>query len=69
MLNWIKARLQERSTWAGVVAIALAVSLLVIPVVMPADAAALASQNVQWLIGALFVGGLGGVLWHPKDKP
>lgn len=68
MIDWIKARLHERSTWMGVVAIALALSLLVIPIVMPADAAALASQNVQWLIGALFVGGLGGVLWHPKDK-
>ena len=66
-MNWIKTRLQERSTIMGIVAIALAVSLLVIPVVMPADAAALASQNVQWLIGALFVGGLGGVLW--KGKP
>lgn len=66
MIDWIKARLQERSTIMGIVAIALAVSLLVIPVVMPADAAALASQNVQWLIGALFVGGLGGVLWQGK---
>lgn len=66
MINWIRARLQERSTIMGIVAIALAVSLLVIPVVMPADAAALASQNVQWLIGALFVGGLGGVLWQGK---
>ena len=66
MMNWIRARLQERSTIMGIVAIALAVSLLVIPVVMPADAAALASQNVQWLIGALFVGGLGGVLWQGK---
>lgn len=66
MIDWIKARLQERSTIMGIVAIALAMSLLVIPVVMPADAAALASQNVQWLIGALFVGGLGGVLWQGK---
>ena len=66
MMNWIRAKLQERSTIMGIVAIALAVSLLVIPVVMPADAAALASQNVQWLIGALFVGGLGGVLWQGK---
>lgn len=66
MIDWIKARLQERSTIMGIVAIALALSLLVIPVVMPADAAALASQNVQWLIGALFVGGLGGVLWQGK---
>lgn len=66
MIEWIKSRLHERSTWAGIVAIALAVSLLVIPVIMPADAAALASQNVQWLITALFVGGLGGVVWHRK---
>ena len=66
MIDWLKSRLHERSTWAGIVAIALAVSLLVIPVIMPADAAALASQNVQWLITALFVGGLGGVVWHRK---
>ena len=50
----------------GQVAVALAVLLLIIPAVMPADAAALASQNVQWLIGALFVGGLGGVVWQGK---
>jgi len=66
MIEWLKSRLHERSTWAGIVAIALAVSLLVIPVIMPADAAALASQNVQWLITALFVSGLGGVVWHRK---
>ena len=66
MIDWFKSRLHERSTWAGIVAIALAISLLVIPVIMPADAAALASQNVQWLITALFVGGLGGVVWHRK---
>jgi hypothetical protein len=66
MIEWLKSRLHERSTWAGIVAIALAISLLVIPVIMPADAAALASQNVQWLITALFVGGLGGVVWHRK---
>lgn len=66
MIEWLKARLHEKSTWAGLLAIALAVSLLVIPVIMPADAAALVSQNVQWLITALFVGGLGGVVWHRK---
>ncbi len=66
MMDWIRARLTEKTTWAGIVAIALAVSLLIIPVVMPADAAALASQNVQWLIGALFISGLGGVVWHRK---
>ena len=66
MVNWICARLQERSTHMGLVAVALAVLLLIIPAVMPADAAALASQNVQWLIGALFVGGLGGVVWQGK---
>jgi len=66
MINWIRARLQERSTHMGLVAVALAVSLLIIPAVMPADAAALASQNVQWLIGALFASGLGGIIWHRK---
>ena len=66
MINWIRDRLQERSTHMGLVAVALAVLLLIIPAVMPADAAALASQNVQWLIGALFVGGLGGVVWQGK---
>jgi uncharacterized membrane protein len=64
MIDWIKVRLHEKSTWAGVVAIALAVALLIIPAVMPAEAAQLASENVKWLIGALFIGGLGGVVWH-----
>jgi len=66
MIEYIRARLREKTTWAGIVAIALAVSLLIIPAIMPADAAALASQNVQWLITALFIGGLGGVVWHRK---
>ena len=66
MINWIRDRLNERSTWAGIVAIALGVSLLIIPVIMPADAAALTSQNVQWLITALFASGLGGIIWHRK---
>ena len=65
-MDWLRARLREKTTWAGLLAIALGVSLLIIPAVMPADAAALASQNVQWLITALFVGGLGGVVWHRK---
>ena len=66
MINWIKARLKERSTIMGLVAIALAVSLLIIPFVVPAEKAMHLSSNVQWLIGALFVGGLGGVIWQEK---
>lgn len=69
MIDWIKARLHERSTWMGVVAIALAVSLLIVPIKLDGEAAAQLSENIKWLIGALFVGGLGGVLWHPRDKP
>jgi xanthine/uracil permease len=65
MIEWIKAGLASRkSTIAGLLAIALAVALLVIPAIMPAEAAALASENVRWLIGALFASGLGGLLWH-----
>ena len=66
MLNWIKARLHERSTWAGIVAIALAVALLIVPIKLDGEAAAQLSENIKWLIGALFVGGLGGVLWRDK---
>lgn len=68
MINWIKARLRERSTWMGFVAIALAVALLIVPIKLEGEAAAQLSENIKWLIGALFVGGLGGVLWHPKDR-
>ena len=66
MLEWIKARLRERSTHMGLVAVALAVALLVVPLVVPAEAATLLSSNIQWLITALFVGGLGGVIWREK---
>jgi|Laugresubdmm15sn_1035100.scaffolds.fasta_scaffold07690_2 hypothetical protein len=66
MIEYIRARLREKSTYAGFVAIALGVSLLIIPMIMPADAAALTSQNVQWLITALFASGLGGIIWHRK---
>lgn len=68
MLDWLKARMRERSTLMGLVAITLAISLLVIPAVMPADAAALASENVKWLIGALFASGIGAVLWNEKPR-
>jgi hypothetical protein len=67
MINWIKARLSERSTMMGLVAIALALSLVIVPIHVEGAAAAMLSENIKWLIGALFVGGLGGVLW--KEKP
>lgn len=66
MINWIRARLQERSTHMGLVAVALAVALLVVPLHVEGEAAAMLSDNIKWLIGALFVGGLGGVLWQGK---
>lgn len=66
MINWIRARLHERSTHMGLVAVALAVALLVVPLHVEGEAAAMLSDNIKWLIGALFVGGLGGVLWQGK---
>lgn len=66
MIDWIKARLQERSTWMGIVAIALAAALLIVPVKLEGEAAAQLSENIKWLIGALFVGGLGSVVWKEK---
>jgi len=65
-MDWIKARLREKSTWGGVIAIALAVALLVVPVHFEGEVAAQLSANIQWLIGALFIGGLGGVIWQGK---
>ncbi len=66
MINWIRARLNERSTHMGLVAVALALALLVVPLHVEGEAAAMLSDNIKWLIGALFVGGLGGVLWQGK---
>ena len=66
MINWIRDRLQERSTHMGLVAVALALALLVVPLHVEGEAAAMLSDNIKWLIGALFVGGLGGVLWQGK---
>jgi hypothetical protein len=66
MINWIRARLRERSTHMGLVAVALAVALLVVPLHVEGEAAAMLSDNIKWLIGALFVGGLGGVVWQGK---
>jgi hypothetical protein len=66
MINWIRARLQERSTHMGLVAVALALALLVVPLHVEGEAAAMLSENIKWLIGALFVGGLGGVVWQGK---
>jgi len=67
MIEWMRVRLRERTTYMGLIAVALAVALLVNPLVVPIDAAMQLSDNVKWLIGALFVGGLGGVIW--KEKP
>jgi hypothetical protein len=66
MIEYIRARLREKSTWAGLVAIALALALLIVPVHFEGDVAAQLSANIQWLIGALFIGGLGGVIWQGK---
>lgn len=66
MIEWMRARLRERTTYMGLIAVALAVSLLVIPLVVPVDAAMQLSDNVKWLIGALFTAGLGGVIWKEK---
>jgi hypothetical protein len=66
MIEWLKSRLHERSTWAGIVAIALAVALLVVPLHVEGEAAAMLSENIKWLIGALFASGLGGIIWHRK---
>lgn len=68
MLTYIKVKLSERSTIAGIVAILLAVALLVVPLVIPAEKASLVSTNIQWLIGALFIGGIGGVLFPEKRQ-
>ena len=66
MMNWIRDRLREKSTWAGLLAIALAVALLIVPLHVEGDAAAQLSNNIQWLITALFASGLGGIIWHRK---
>jgi len=66
MVQWLRARLKERTTYMGLVAVGLAVALLVVPIGLEGEAATLLSQNIQWLIGALFVGGLSGVIWKEK---
>ena len=68
MLDYLKARIGERSTSMGITAIALALGLVIVPLVVSPEKAALVSANLQWLIGALFVGGLGGVLFPDKPK-
>lgn len=66
MIEWLKARLHEKSTWAGLLAIALAIALLIVPLHVESEAAAQLSNNIQWLITALFASGLGGIIWHRK---
>lgn len=67
MMDWIKSRMSERTTHMGLVAVALAGALLIVPLIVPSEAAGLLSNNIQWLIGALFVSGLGGVIWREKE--
>ena len=64
----MRARLHERTTYMGLVAIALALALLIVPTILPAEASAQLSENIKWLITALFVGGLGGVIF-PEKRP
>jgi hypothetical protein len=66
MIEYIRARLREKSTWAGLLAIVLAIALLIVPLKVEAEAAAQLSNNIQWLITALFASGLGGIIWHRK---
>ena len=66
MIDYIRARLREKSTWAGLLAIVLAIALLIVPLKVEAEAAAQLSSNIQWLITALFASGLGGIIWHRK---
>ena len=66
MIEYIKARLREKTTWAGLLAIVLAIALLIVPLHVEAEAAAQLSNNIQWLITALFASGLGGIIWHRK---
>lgn len=66
MIDYIRARLREKSTWAGLLAIVLAIALLIVPLKVEAEAAAQLSNNIQWLITALFASGLGGIIWHRK---
>ena len=66
MLEWLRQRLKERTTYMGLVAVGLAAALLVVPIHLNGEAATLLSHNIQWLIGALFIGGLGSVIWREK---
>lgn len=68
VIEYLKARIGERSTKMGLAAIVLAVALIVVPIFVHVETASLVSENIKWLIGALFVGGLGGVLF-PDPKP
>lgn len=66
MIEYLKARIGERSTNTGLVAIVLALALIVGPLVVHADKAALVSENIKWLIATLFVGGLSAVLFPER---
>lgn len=66
-MNWLRSRLNEKSTYAGLVAILLATSLIAIPLLVEGEAATHLTENVKWLIGALFAAGLGGVIFKEKQ--
>jgi hypothetical protein len=68
MIEYLKARIGERSTNMGLAAIILALALIIGPFIVHTENAALVSENIKWLIGTLFVGGIGGVLF-PDPKP
>lgn len=67
-MNWLRERLGERSTYAGLIAIVLAIALLVIPIILEGEKAAALTENVKWLIGALFASGLGAVIFKENGQ-
>ncbi len=66
MIAYIRARLGERSTKMPLGALVPAVARLGAAFFAPPEVYANVSDAVKWLAGALFVGGMGGVLMPEK---
>lgn len=69
MIEYLKDRIGERTTYAGLAAIVLGLALILVPIFVHVEVATVVSDNIKWVITSLFVGGMGSVLLPDKKPP
>lgn len=66
MIEWLKARMGERTTHVGLLAIGLAAALMTAAFTAPPERFGNVKEAATWIAEMLFVGGIGGFLWKER---